>query len=248
MPNLTASRDITTGGGLFIDAHGNVYVNTDGNHGTRYPLHSIWLCQSLYLVSVLDLLKPYCAFNAGYNSQERQDQQASICKQGIHKHVINQIVGWAEKDCTCSICWLYGPAGTGKSSIAHTIATHFIDKGWVALTFFFSCGRANHIAITKLFATLAYLLAVSKVLPAAQQAIGQAIQEDPSILTANFETQFHNLVVDPILASAQSLPKIIIIIDGLDECDSSPHQALLIKLLVKQTPALSSCARFLVTS
>jgi NACHT domain len=199
-------------------------------------------------VSVLDLLKPHAAFNAEYNSQERKDQQASICEPGTRKRVIDRIVQWAEDDHAKPICWLYGPAGTGKSSIAHTIAEECTNKQWLVLTFFFSRGRVDRTTLTKVFTTLAYQLAVSEALPSAQQFIEQAIQKDRRILSANFETQFCQLVVYPIMASPQSMPKIIIIIDGLDECESHAHQTQLIKLLVERSPAIFSHARFLVTS
>jgi hypothetical protein len=191
---------------------------------------------------VLNVLGPHAAFNAKYDSQERQDQQASICKPGTHTRVIDQIMEWAvnENDRTHPICWLYGPAGTGKSSVAHTIAETLTDEGWLVLTFFFSRGRHDRTALIKVFTTLAYQLAASRtLLPSAQQSIGQAI--------ANFGTQFHRLVADTIMSPA-SVPQIIIIIDGLDECDSPAHQTLLVKLLVEIPSVLASRARFLVTS
>lgn len=201
-------------------------------------------------VSVLDLLKPYCAFNAEFNSREREDQQASICADDTREGVLNRITQWAENetDHTHPICWLYGPAGTGKSSIAHTIAEKSVEKGWVVLTFFFSRGRKDRTAITKVFTTLSYRLAASNTLPSARQTIGHAIQEDPSILLANFQTQFQKLVADPIMAGPQSMPKVIIIIDGLDECQSFSHQKQLVKLLVRMSPSLSSHVKFLVAS
>ena len=209
------------------------------------------MCVYNGLVSVLDVLKPHSAFNAEYNSQERQDSQhTSICEPGTREHVINEMLAWAgnEDDHTPPICWLYGPAGTGKSSVVHTIAEICTAKGWLVLTFFFSRGRVDRNAMTKLFTTLAYQLAVSKALSAGQKSIGQAIQDDPRVLTANFETQFHKFIADPIMADTQSAPQIIIIIDGVDECDSFAHQTLLVKLLVKMAPRLSPHARFLVTS
>jgi AAA ATPase domain len=200
-------------------------------------------------VSVLNVLEPYAAFNAKYNSRERQDQQASICMPGTRTRVIDQIMEWAtnENDRTNPICWLYGPAGTGKSSVAHTIAESLTEKGWLVLTFFFSRSGRDRTSLTKVFTTLAYQLAASKaLLPSAQQLIGEAIQ-DRSVFSANFGIQFHRLVADPIMFH-ESVPQIIIIIDGLDECDSPAYQTLLVKLLVEMPSMLASRARFLVTS
>ena len=47
-----------------------------------------------------------------------------IFLEGTREELLKEIIGWinsAEED-TRPIFWLPGPAGTGKSSIAHTIA------------------------------------------------------------------------------------------------------------------------------
>ena len=202
-------------------------------------------------VSVLDTLKPYSVFGAEYNSQERQDQQTAVCQPDTRERVIAQIMEWAENrdDQSRPICWLHGPAGTGKSSIAHTIADTYTKKHWLVLNFFFfRASRPDRTSLAKFFTTLAYQLAASEALPSAQQFISQVIQKDPRVLTANFETQLQKLICSPILVDTPSKPHIIIIIDGLDECESHDHQTQLVKLLAESSPSLSPYARILVTS
>jgi NACHT domain len=200
--------------------------------------------------SVLDWLKPHAAFNAEYNSRERRDDQhASICKPGTRERVITHVLEWAVDTNARPICWIYGPAGTGKSSVATSIAEQCIANKCVVLTFFFSRGRVDRTSLTKVFTTLAYQLAASKGFPPARQSIQQVIKEDPRVLTANFETQLQLLVVEPIMAgSLHSMPQIIIIIDGLDECESHAYQTQLIELLMDTAPALFPFARVLLTS
>ena len=196
-------------------------------------------------MSVLDALKPYTIFGVEYNSQERQDQQATVCQPGTRERVISQIMEWAENrdDRSRPICWLHGPAGTGKSSIAHTIAETFSEKHWLVLNFFFShVNRPDRTSLSKFFTTIAYQLAASEALPSAQQSIGQVILKDPRVLTANFETQLQKLICGPIAADTPSRPHIFIIIDGLDECESHAHQTQLVKLLAKSSPSLSPYA------
>ena len=159
---------------------------------------------------------------------------------------------WAENrdDQSRPICWLHGPAGTGKSSIAHTIAETYTEKHWLVLNFFSHANRPDRTSLSKFFTTIAYQLAASEALPSAQQFIGQVIQKDPRVLTANFETQLQKLICGPIAADtpSKSTPHIIIIIDGLDECESHAHQTQLVKLLTELSPSLSPYVRFLVTS
>ena len=62
---------------------------------------------------------PY-AGGAGLNKQK-------LCLEGTREELLKEICDWindVNKD-TPRIFWLHGPAGTGKSSIAHTIAHRF---------------------------------------------------------------------------------------------------------------------------
>jgi ABC-type molybdenum transport system ATPase subunit/photorepair protein PhrA len=57
------------------------------------------------------------------------------------------------------VCWLRGPAGTGKSTIAHTIAVEIDSEQRMAATFFYSRGKGNREEIRKVVPTLAYQIA-----------------------------------------------------------------------------------------
>ena len=46
------------------------------------------------------------------------------CTCGTRIRILDMIIGWANRG-TQSIFWLFGPAGSGKSTIAYTIARRF---------------------------------------------------------------------------------------------------------------------------
>jgi hypothetical protein len=138
------------------------------------------------------------------------------------------------------VCWLVGPAGSGKSTIAHTIAQQY-DKeengqNSLAFSFFFSRRHQDRSDATKLFPTFAYQLA--RALPQVQQPMLAALTKDPAIPHQRLELQFRKLIADHVLPISRSISPMIIIIDGLDECSSEGHVEELIQLLVGALPQL----------
>ncbi|KIK31588.1 hypothetical protein CY34DRAFT_29667, partial [Suillus luteus UH-Slu-Lm8-n1] len=73
---------------------------------------------------------PYAA-GAGLNTEKQ-------CLLGTRTDVISQITTWInDKNAAQRVLWLSGPAGTGKSAIAHTIANWFNDLGELGSCFCF---------------------------------------------------------------------------------------------------------------
>jgi ABC-type ATPase involved in cell division len=110
--------------------------------------------------------------------------------------------------------WLCGPAGSGKSTIAHTIAKEWSDSG---ASFFFSRSRLSLRESRLVFQTIAFQLRIDHPILRAQISCSL---EDRTILTANSETQLQKLILDPILHTQANLPeRLVIVIDALDECE-----------------------------
>jgi energy-coupling factor transporter ATP-binding protein EcfA2 len=186
------------------------------------------------------MLKGYGNPNAAYHSIERQNEEASICQESTRETVLRKIAEWAENENGYPVCWLVGPAGSGKSTIAHTIAQRY-DKeengqNNLAFSFFFSRRHRDRSDATKLFPTFAYQLA--SVLPLVQQPMLAALTKDPTIPYQRLELQFRKLIGDHVLPISRSVSPMIIIIDGLDECSSGGHVEELIQLLVGALPQL----------
>jgi NACHT domain len=187
------------------------------------------------------MLKNHVNFNVAYNSLERENEGVSICMENTRTRVLQDIRNWAEDKDGVPVCWLYGPAGSGKSTIAHTITQEY-DQGEsgkkVAFSYFFSRRNPDRNDMTKFVPTFAYQLA--HFLPSVQKSMRTALN-DPSILTNRRQDQFTNLIIRPVRSITKLSSPMIIVIDGLDEYDELSGEFPLkdlIQLLVRNLPGL----------
>jgi hypothetical protein len=136
------------------------------------------------------------------------------------------------------ICWVFGAAGVGKSAIMQSVAESSLSSVTLrASIFFFVNGRSDG---TKAIVTLAYQLAVQCV--PYRQFIMREIADDPSLFQKSMSVQFNKFVVDPFIhhPSLNSAGRVLIIIDGLDECNNSHTQRELLQLISDFCLAYSS--------
>jgi len=159
---------------------------------------------------------------------------------------LQTIRAWVNSDFSPPLFWLRGSAGSGKSTIAYSIAQEWNNSG---ASFFFSRARLSLRESRLVFQTIAFQLRINY--PILVVPISRAL-EDPAILTANRETQLQKLILDPILQTQTHLPKrLVIVIDALDECDDNivvNIVGLLATTLEKCDPSIRIRFRFLVTS
>lgn len=177
---------------------------------------------------------------------ERESEHASVCQEGTRKDVLRKILTWSMEDAGYPVCWLEGPAGTGKSTIAHTIAKQCDDGNRLAFSFFFSRGKQDRSDMSKFVTTFAYQL--SESLPAIQPAMFRALTNRRTTPLLRLHDQIEKLIVGPALTTVSSIPSTIVVIDGLDECSDDSETLLqeLIQLLVGLAARLPF--RFLFTS
>jgi len=130
--------------------------------------------------------------------------------------------------------WLYGAAGAGKSAIAHTLAEICENCGWLVASFFFwkTAGERNNA--NYFVATIAHQIALAN--PSARELIGAAVDYNPFIFQQSFDTQLAKLVIEPLeqLYSDGLIfdtSPLVVIIDGLDECQGADIQSGLVRSL-----------------
>ena len=194
---------------------------------------------------MFDLLKGHVVPDAAYNSQARQAEYATTCQPETRERVLRDLKDWARRDDDQVVCWLYGPAGSGKSTIAHTIAEQCEDK--LGASFFFSRGKGSRSVTDGLLPTLAYQFATR--VPPLQVLMQRALQSDPLILSQTLNDQFRKLIVGPILAINGPLPRMVVVIDALDECSDEDLLVEVVRLLGDAfATACQLPFRFLLTS
>jgi len=142
----------------------------------------------------------------------------------------------AFKQDAARIFLLYGPAGSGKSMIAWTIAKRYAANKRLAASFFPRWGRVgNPAGSSSLISALVYQLSLS--VPSTKPLIQRVLQREPSILTHPLSDQFNKLFVEPFLQTKGSFltfvtKPMIIVIDALDEFDDKDQTGEFVRNLI----------------
>ena len=147
---------------------------------------------------------------------------------------MNRIELWAGDFGKLPVYWLNGLAGTGKSTIAKTIAERLFADDRLGASFFCSRDFENRRNLQLIFPTLAIQLA--RKYPRFRSVLVPLIQSDPEIAFESLCNQMEKLIVRPLNESGIST---VIVIDALDECeDEEPASAILSVLgrLVSKIP------------
>jgi len=76
----------------------------------------------------IDLLRPDFIQDSLYNSARRWEEHAVTCQPKTRDKILGELRAWADS-ITPLVCWLSGPAGTGKTTVAHTIAKEYDQRG-----------------------------------------------------------------------------------------------------------------------
>jgi hypothetical protein len=147
-------------------------------------------------------------------------------------------------------------AGTGKSTIARTVAHKFAEQKILGASFFFSRGRGDLGRAEKFFSTIAAQLASKE--PLLRAFIGQAISKNPQIVRGGLGEQWKNLILQPLMRLQEELiqqdnrlvePQVFfLVIDALDECDSGDDIRLILRRLAESKELRKVRLRIFVTS
>jgi hypothetical protein len=130
------------------------------------------------------------------------------------------------------IYWLNGMAGTGKSTIARTIARICFDDERLGASFFFSRGGGEHETARKFVTSIAAQLA--RRLPPLKKHICAALRSEPDVVHHILSDQWKQLVLRPfeqLGASDRLLSPLVIVVDALDECRDESEIEFVLQLL-----------------
>ncbi|KAJ3558581.1 hypothetical protein NP233_g11482 [Leucocoprinus birnbaumii] len=133
------------------------------------------------------------------------------------------------------LIWLAGPAGAGKSAVAQTFAEYCLKHGRLGAAYFFSTLNQRG-KIEGLIPGIAYHLA--KQNKEYKRLINKILADDPSLLKEDLEFQFRKLISEPFDALTPTGEPLVIIIDGLDECDSKQAQCELVCIIGQYSTSL----------
>ncbi|KAK7015877.1 hypothetical protein VNI00_019019 [Paramarasmius palmivorus] len=149
--------------------------------------------------------------------------------------LLDTLLDWirSSDQATAPACWLSGPAGSGKSAIAQTVADIGEREGFLASSFFFSRDDPRRNNPSSLILVLAYEMAGQ--VDGLRHQIERALKQKPNLLQATVEKQFKELVLKPLSSLTDhewTKNPPLVIIDGLDECEGSEAQKRVLHLLI----------------
>ncbi|KIM77597.1 hypothetical protein PILCRDRAFT_614766 [Piloderma croceum F 1598] len=180
------------------------------------------------------------------------DLQSSIiaeCLPSTRQDVLSEIITWAtDPSGVQNVLWLYGLAGSGKTTISVTIGSFFRDLGRLGSLIVFTRTLPEQSQPSKVIRTLAYNLGTFD--PRIGTAIQAAIDSYPGFKDAKLKVQFTKLIVEPLasLPDLQTGGPIVMVFDGLDECGNPQDREQLLDLLGNHMSSLPSIFRVLVVS
>ncbi|KAF9445573.1 hypothetical protein P691DRAFT_805486 [Macrolepiota fuliginosa MF-IS2] len=149
------------------------------------------------------------------------------CLHGTREKIIHGVCEWITKP-EPKMLWLRGSAGVGKSAIMQTVAEKSSQSAILGATLFFS--RANQRSkLNHVVPTLAYQLATH--IPSYRLDVEELIGLYPTIFEKSVANQFQKFIIEPFLAPRPDQQTFLILIDGLDECESERDQCELVELI-----------------
>ena len=133
-----------------------------------------------------------------------------------------------------------GLAGTGKSTIAKTVAERLFADGLLGASFFCSRDFDDRRNLQFIFPTLATQLA--RKYPKFRSILVPLIQSDPGIAYESLYNQMKKLITKPLNESSIST---VIVIDALDECEDEEPASVILSILGRLGPKVPKVKFFL---
>lgn len=159
--------------------------------------------------------------------------------------LISDITAWVQDGKRkWDMMWLFGFAGVGKTAVAQTIGEVAMDDSTLGAAFFFSRTRKQNDP-SRVFISIAYQLAVRN--EQYRHLVTSQLVTDLGLLQKDIRTQFKKLLIIP-LSALKLEKKLLIIVDGLDECRGDDAQREIIRLISDAAKSSSLPAIWMICS
>jgi hypothetical protein len=175
------------------------------------------------------------------------EEHNSKCLPNTRTELLGHIQGWANDKNGKAIFWLNGAAGTGKSTIARTVARIFAGQQQLGASFFFKKGEGERGKASRFFTTIATQLAIR--VPDLEPGIKKSIDADSAIGEKALKDQFEKLILQPLSEMVHLPPSVLfVVIDALDECEGDSDIRTILRLFSRTRELEPVSLRILVTS
>lgn len=183
----------------------------------------------------------------------------SECFPGTRVSFIQSIIKWSSNQSIQErIFWLYGNAGSGKSTLSATIANilHREERLGAFISFGRRIGERSvlfdrnvedrAIEPSGVITTLAYQL--GSYHPRIKDAIVDVIKANPGVALLPLQEQFSRLLLEPLNSLPATHTPIVLVLDAFEECGTPEQRAPLLELLAGSSANLPQFIRILITS
>ena len=172
------------------------------------------------------------------------------CLDGTRQQLLGDIIEWAHNPESERIMWLSGGAGTGKSSVANSVAQRLDSVGRLGASFRFDRAFATPDTPGQLFGNLCHQLALFD--DQLRTGILSAVRKHGSGGAMSLRQQARTLLVEPTLGCGLIGP-VVIMIDaldesGIDEGQSKATRRSLVNAIVHELPSFPDYIKVLITS
>ncbi|KAB5588204.1 Vegetative incompatibility protein HET-E-1 [Ceratobasidium theobromae] len=182
---------------------------------------------------------------ANYNSKLSTSINRRTCTEDTRKGILADLNTWSGNTDGEKVYWMDGMAGTGKTTIACTLASQLESRGQLAASFFCTRTSPECRDVDRIVPTIAYQLARRST--AFKSALCQALDNDPDIGSQNIFTQFKRLLKEPLVEVKDKIGNnLVVVIDALDECTDPQIVGQILDVLFRFVANLP--IKFFVTS
>ncbi|KAK0194622.1 hypothetical protein F5146DRAFT_444938 [Armillaria mellea] len=142
------------------------------------------------------------------------------CTEGTRSEILLRLSSWLDDTSQPQICWINGMAGTGKTALAKSVARIASDKKVLGGSFFCSKRSADRRDVRRIIPSIAFNLAAVNE-DYCRQVLKVIRKWKLGFVKTPPLEQWEKLIVELLRDSGTGLsPPVLIIVDGLDECDN----------------------------
>ncbi|KAG8804471.1 hypothetical protein FRC16_007880 [Serendipita sp. 398] len=162
-------------------------------------------------------------------------ERVELCEEGTREDILKAVRTWAaDTRMQRQIFWLNDAAGTGKSTVAATIAREWLLQNRLGGRFFFSPNSKMTQTTKEFCVTIAEDIAVNQ--PTLAPIIRETIKELGQEQHSWFDVQLQRLVFDP-LRGLETNRCIFLVVDALDNCTNIEERGELLNALIRHLPS-----------
>ncbi|KAG8968515.1 hypothetical protein FRC03_007166 [Tulasnella sp. 419] len=166
--------------------------------------------------------------DARFNSAARK--AAPSCLENTRVALLKEVFAWIDSsDNKEKIYWLHGLAGTGKSTVANTVASRLAQQDRLGASFFFSRDVEERRDPLRVLPSIARQFA--EFSPEYKGHLVKSLDGRKDAGKSALPIQMERLFVIPLRSMGAQQTPLIVVMDALDECDNNQLVTTLLRLL-----------------